>query len=120
MLHFISEVENFPTTKILKLIVSTPVEYVGGSSVFQTSTQRNNNNTINNDDNNNNECGISSYTDRTNLLISNGEETVPGQWPWLVALFAVRKDHEFKCAGSILTTKHIITGKKSKKEIRHY
>jgi len=44
---------------------------------------------------------------------------MPGQWPWLVALFAMRPNYEFKCAGSILTNKHIITGKKSKKEIRH-
>lgn len=86
-------------------------------TVFAQKSEQSNNSNNNNNNNINNNCGISSYTDRTNLLINNGEETMPGQWPWLVALFVVRKDHEFKCAGSILTTKHVITGisKKRKK-----
>jgi len=65
-------------------------------------------------ENANNECGITSYyTDDTNRLISNGEETLPGQWPWLVALYSLINDelvNKFICAGSVLTTKHVITG----------
>lgn len=62
----------------------------------------------------NNECGVTSYyTDNINSQIANGEETLPGQWPWLVALFILIPDelvNRFQCSGSILTTKHIITG----------
>jgi len=127
MLHFISGEKNIPiTTKVLRLVVNFEGVSLGFNcslcSFFQTFIQENDNdNNIinNNDDNNNNECGIS-YIDRKNLLISNGLETMPGHWPWLVALFVMRQYYEFKCAGSILTTKHIITDKKSKKEIRHY
>jgi len=138
MLHFISEEKNIPiTTKVLRLVVNFGGVSLGFKcslcSLSQTFTQENDNdkngitmtnnndnNIINNNDgNNNNKCGISN-TDYKNLLISNGVETVPGHWPWLVALFNVKQKYEIKCAGSILTTKHIITGKKSKKEIRHY
>ncbi|XP_071653494.1 uncharacterized protein [Temnothorax longispinosus] len=77
-------------------------------------TNNNNNNNINYNDNNNsnnNECGINSHnTNRTNFLINYGEETMPGQWPWLVALFVVRINHVFKCGGTILTNRHVITG----------
>lgn len=49
------------------------------------------------------------------------QETVPGPWPWLVAIFVVRIKFEFQCAGSILTNKHIITGfKKLKKNKNTY
>jgi len=127
MLLFISEEKNIPiTTKVLRLVVNFGGESLGFKcslcSLFQTFTQENDNdNNIinNNDDNNSNERGISN-TDHKNLLISNGVRTMRGQWPWLVALFAMRLNYEFKCAGSILTTKHIITGKKSKKNIRYY
>lgn len=67
--------------------------------------QHNNNNNINN----NNECGISSRSASANLLISNGQETLPGEWPWLVALFVVTNHYEFQCAGTILTNKHVLT-----------
>ncbi|XP_011630885.1 serine protease gd-like [Pogonomyrmex barbatus] len=57
-----------------------------------------------------NQCGISQHVGgNVNLLISNGQKTLPGQWPWLVALFIVRTEHVFQCAGSILTHKHVIT-----------
>ncbi|KAG5310111.1 GD protease, partial [Acromyrmex insinuator] len=45
----------------------------------------------------------------TNLLIANGQETLPGEWPWLVALFIVTNRYEFQCAGTILTNKHVLT-----------
>lgn len=60
--------------------------------------------------NDSNECGVSSYTHDTVLLTNNGESTLPGQWPWLAAIFILRLDYEFKCAGTILTNKHILTG----------
>ncbi|XP_011882333.1 PREDICTED: serine protease gd-like [Vollenhovia emeryi] len=61
------------------------------------------------------ECGITSYyTDTTNRLIPNGEDSLPGQWPWVVAVYQIKKQksnttHEFKCGGSILTTRQILT-----------
>ncbi|XP_012521487.1 serine protease gd isoform X2 [Monomorium pharaonis] len=65
----------------------------------------------------NNECGITSYyTDDINNLISNGEKALPGQWPWMVAIFVVRTSYEFLCGGSILTTRHIITAGHCMKE----
>ncbi|XP_071564067.1 ovochymase-2-like [Temnothorax nylanderi] len=69
----------------------------------------NNNNNNNNNDNNYNECGISGRSGGTNLLIANGQRTLPGQWPWLAALFVVRNGYEFQCAGSVLTTRHVLT-----------
>jgi len=132
MLHFISEEKNITiTTKVLRLVVNFGEVLLGFKcslcSLSQTFIQENdndkngitminnidNNIIINNDDNKNNECGISN-TDYKNLLISNGVEIMPGQWPWLVTFFVVMQKYDFKCAGSILTTKHIITGKKSK------
>lgn len=64
--------------------------------------------------NDNIKCGVPSisYTDTPNPLVVNGEKTRPGEWPWLVALFAAIRieKFQFQCGGSILTTKHIITG----------
>jgi len=71
------------------------------SSTIQTNT----------DDNNNNECGISSRSGNTNLLIANGRKTTPGEWPWLAILFIIKNNkYKFLCGGSILTNKHILTG----------
>lgn len=58
------------------------------------------------------ECGISNQpiTNNINPLISKGMKTSPAQWPWLVALFLIKINFEFQCAGSILTQKHVITG----------
>lgn len=62
----------------------------------------------------NNECGVTSYYfDDTNSQIVNGEQPFAGQWPWLVALFVLIPDelvNEFQCTGSIVSTKHIVTG----------
>lgn len=124
ILHFVSEVENIITTSELSHLYnpneppsfisqlnSSSHEYSNTliPSRFDTDTFPNNIN--------NNECGISTYTQSslTNILVAGGLKTKPGKWPWLVALFAVMRDHEFRCAGSILTTKHIITGTQRKK-----
>ncbi|XP_011867338.1 PREDICTED: transmembrane protease serine 9-like [Vollenhovia emeryi] len=53
----------------------------------------------------NNQCGISN----TNLLITYGLQTIPGQWPWLVAIFVEKENREFWCGGSIVTNRHVIT-----------
>lgn len=44
-------------------------------------------------------------------LIARGERTLPGQWPWLAAIFITRKKFEFQCAGTLITDRHILTGK---------
>lgn len=41
--------------------------------------------------------------------IFRGTGIVRGQWPFLVALFHT-KDNGFFCGGTIITTKHILTG----------
>lgn len=44
-------------------------------------------------------------------LNENGDKTYPGQWPWLTAIFVrLQNKFEFKCTGSLLTQKHVITG----------
>ncbi|XP_011863024.1 PREDICTED: serine protease gd-like isoform X2 [Vollenhovia emeryi] len=61
-------------------------------------------------------CGVSSYyTDSTNSLIPNGETSLPGQWPWVVALYRLTKEKLYSrsfffCGGSLLTNRHVITG----------
>ncbi|KAK2580271.1 hypothetical protein KPH14_012519 [Odynerus spinipes] len=57
------------------------------------------------------DCGRSSNNNNgtINLLIARGMKTSPGQWPWLVAIFIVKIEFEFQCAGSLVTNKHIIT-----------
>ncbi|XP_024871500.1 uncharacterized protein LOC112454375 [Temnothorax curvispinosus] len=91
--------------------VSQPAPQPAPQPVPQPAPQpdNNNNNNNNNNDNNYNECGISGRSGGTNLLIANGEKTLPGQWPWLAALFVVRNGYEFQCAGSVLTTRHVLT-----------
>ncbi|KAK0162657.1 hypothetical protein PV327_006417 [Microctonus hyperodae] len=44
-----------------------------------------------------------------NLSIGNGEKISPGQWPWLVAIFVIKKIFEFQCAGSLITDRHVLT-----------
>ncbi|XP_046416377.1 serine protease gd isoform X1 [Neodiprion pinetum] len=53
-------------------------------------------------------CGRSSKSD-INLLISKGEKTEPGDWPWLVAIFVSRIKLEFQCAGNLISNKHVLT-----------
>lgn len=66
--------------------------------------------------NNNNDCGRSTQSNSINPLISKGVKTSPGEWPWLVALFTVKREFEFQCAGSILTNRHIISGETRNKK----
>ena len=39
--------------------------------------------------------------------IINGEEAVPNEYPWIVALF--HEEYEHQCGGSILSSKHVLT-----------
>lgn len=56
-------------------------------------------------------CGRPSQIDvRFNLLVAKGEITEPGDWPWLVAIFLSRVNLEFRCAGSLISNRHVLTG----------
>ncbi|XP_011875914.1 PREDICTED: serine protease gd-like [Vollenhovia emeryi] len=85
---------------------------------FQPWHRNSSNYRINNPNyNSNDECGVTDYyTDSINRQIPNGANTLPGQWPWVVPVYYIRKKekdfittYEFQCGGSILTNKHIIT-----------
>ncbi|XP_011867326.1 PREDICTED: transmembrane protease serine 9-like [Vollenhovia emeryi] len=73
--------------------------------------QSHNNRSINNNQGwtlanpDNNQCGRSN----THLLIAYGLQTIPGQWPWVVAIFVEKENREFLCTGSIVTNRHVIT-----------
>ncbi|XP_076749394.1 serine protease gd [Xylocopa sonorina] len=54
------------------------------------------------------ECGRINV-DRVNPLVAGGSIALPGQWPWLVAIFIVRFEFEYRCAGSLVTNRHVIT-----------
>lgn len=57
-------------------------------------------------------CGSSKVTNLSILYLNeNSDKTYPGQWPWLTAIFVRSKTtFEFKCTGSLITPKHIISG----------
>ncbi|XP_011867323.1 PREDICTED: proclotting enzyme-like isoform X2 [Vollenhovia emeryi] len=60
----------------------------------------------------NEECGVTSYyTDRTNNLVPNCEYSSPGQWPWVAAIYILKSEGttKFRCSGTFISTKHIIT-----------
>jgi len=56
------------------------------------------------------DCGRTAQDSDINPLISKGWKISRGQWPWLAAIFLVKIEFEFQCAGTILTNKHVITG----------
>lgn len=45
--------------------------------------------------------------------IFGGSSTSRGQWPWLVA-FVYRFSEKFFCGGSLISTKHVLSGKNVK------
>lgn len=61
----------------------------------------------NNNQQNDLECGRSS--NKINPLIVSGEKTYRGQWPWLAAIFLVKLEFEFQCAGTLISNNHVIT-----------
>ena len=42
-------------------------------------------------------------------LIVGGNETKPGEWPWLVAL-TLNPSHSFFCGGTLISEKHVLSG----------
>lgn len=60
--------------------------------------------------NNNLQCGRSSNMNKINPLVAGGVKTSPGQWPWLAAIFIVKREFMFQCAGTLVTNTHIVTG----------
>ncbi|KAK4877774.1 hypothetical protein RN001_010280 [Aquatica leii] len=54
------------------------------------------------------ECGV---TEDTQALIVHGKPTTEGQYPWLVAMFHLQEngEYKFKCAGSLISEKHVIS-----------
>ncbi|XP_076281943.1 CLIP domain-containing serine protease HP8 [Lasioglossum baleicum] len=55
------------------------------------------------------QCGISNSS-TINYLIAGGEKTMPGQYPWLAAIYLVLVPrYKFHCAGSLVTGSHVIT-----------
>ncbi|XP_021913642.1 serine proteinase stubble-like isoform X3 [Zootermopsis nevadensis] len=54
------------------------------------------------------QCGM--LVVRTNPLITYGEDTVIGQWPWHAALYLyMRRDIRYRCGGSLIGIKTVIT-----------
>jgi secreted trypsin-like serine protease len=46
-------------------------------------------------------------------LVVNGEEALPGEFPFLAALYKIADD-KFFCAGNLITRRHVLTGEKEK------
>ncbi|XP_050308708.1 serine protease gd-like [Anthonomus grandis grandis] len=76
---------------------------------FQFPTKRTTSRPLNNVQRTPVECGTISIQ-RATPLISHGENTVPGQWPWHTALYLENnKDTEYICGGTLVSDKHVIT-----------
>lgn len=57
-------------------------------------------------------CGKSVIT---NSLVVHGEPVARGAFPWLVAMFLLKNlGPEFRCSGSLISHKHVVTGKSPK------
>ncbi|KAJ9599816.1 hypothetical protein L9F63_009856, partial [Diploptera punctata] len=42
--------------------------------------------------------------------VAGGEESLPGKWPWMAAIFLLDKGKElFICGGSLIGPRHILT-----------
>lgn len=53
-------------------------------------------------------CGV--VATRPRPLISNGQDTEPGQWPWHVALYHSKGVQlMYTCGGTLISTSHIVT-----------
>lgn len=45
-------------------------------------------------------------------LVTNGQRTLHGQWPWHTAIYQSKgTDLSYKCGGSLISKNSIITGK---------
>ncbi|XP_014476057.1 PREDICTED: proclotting enzyme-like isoform X2 [Dinoponera quadriceps] len=56
-----------------------------------------------------NECGRNINVTDINIYRNNATEILPGQWSWLVAFYFVQYDFHFKCFGSLVTNRHVLT-----------
>ncbi|CAL7944455.1 unnamed protein product [Xylocopa violacea] len=41
--------------------------------------------------------------------VAGDSEVSPGQWPWVVAIFIVKREFVFQCTGTLVTNKHVIS-----------
>lgn len=55
------------------------------------------------------DCG---NVEDTQSLLVHASPTTEGQYPWLIAMFHLQEtgDYKFKCAGNLVSQKHVITG----------
>lgn len=53
------------------------------------------------------QCG---NVDLLQPTILKGTETLRGQWPFIAALFEAKED-QFFCGGTLISVKHVMTGK---------
>lgn len=48
---------------------------------------------------------------KTESLIRGGNTTLRDQWPFIVALYDIRSTPAYICGGTLLSDRHILTGK---------
>lgn len=53
-----------------------------------------------------NECGTTNFT---LPFIAKGSQTIRGEWPFLTALYLVKKP-KYHCGGTLISSKHVLTG----------
>ena len=60
-------------------------------------------------------CGIKNGVQGT---VYGGHSTRPNTWPWIVIFFhRVKKKKTFFCGGSLVSAKHVVSGKKNTSSI---
>lgn len=58
-----------------------------------------------------NDLACGRVAERSNDLMRFGLNSNPGDFPWAVAIYqnGAGQSHKYKCGGSIITTKHVLT-----------